>query len=352
MGGHYGLFAVMTRTRDEVFIEFSDDYGRWARHAETNVDPVFSAKNAGSSGGNNARTTVFSAAEKAQWKPVEFAFKPGSTRAETGFAYKPMWLPGHMPRLDWMLWFLALKPDTQMLKRLYSRSRQLYDQEDGSCAADHSAQKALLAQLRLHGVRLLPPYFLRLLIGLLTGDAAVLSLLHSTRNTELWDQNWEIDANDASANGLHDTGSRYIRVRLIPFIFNEAWSWRDACTFWKTPTTPMWRAADAGWELLPPVNITMLRGILRLLQEDDGEVVEDTLTGVGAGEISIHAKSPRNEGAGTGRAAAATRARLPAHLQPETAAQMIQRTLFRGSARSAGSASNTNVTQSVPKKGT
>jgi len=60
----YGLFASMTTRRPEILIE-------------------------GSSDGN-------------VWQTYEFVYKPGTlTRA-------PSILPGHMPRLDWQMWFAAL----------------------------------------------------------------------------------------------------------------------------------------------------------------------------------------------------------------------------------------------------
>ncbi len=60
----YGLFAVMTQSRDEVQVEVSDD-------------------------GEN-------------WRPVRFRAKPDSAGAS--------WVAPDMPRLDWQLWFAALGP--------------------------------------------------------------------------------------------------------------------------------------------------------------------------------------------------------------------------------------------------
>jgi hypothetical protein len=60
----YGLFAVMTTSRDEIVIEGSDD--------------------------------------RLNWKAYEFRFKPGDVNA------RPGWLGPHMPRLDWQMWFAAL----------------------------------------------------------------------------------------------------------------------------------------------------------------------------------------------------------------------------------------------------
>ena len=60
----YGLFAVMTTTRDEIVIEGSDDGVRWREYA--------------------------------------FRYKPGDLRR------RPPWNIPHQPRLDWQMWFAAL----------------------------------------------------------------------------------------------------------------------------------------------------------------------------------------------------------------------------------------------------
>ncbi len=60
----YGLFAVMTRARDEIVIEVSAD-GR-------------------------------------EWREWPFHYKPGEPRRA------PPWVAPHMPRLDWQCWFAAL----------------------------------------------------------------------------------------------------------------------------------------------------------------------------------------------------------------------------------------------------
>ncbi len=60
----YGLFAVMTRTRDEIVIEVS--------------------------------------ADGSEWREWPFRYKPGDPRRA------PPWVAPHMPRLDWQMWFAAL----------------------------------------------------------------------------------------------------------------------------------------------------------------------------------------------------------------------------------------------------
>ncbi len=62
----YGLFAVMTTERPEIVIEGSRD--------------------------------------GVEWRPYEFRYKPGE------LARRPPWVAPHQPRLDWQMWFEALRP--------------------------------------------------------------------------------------------------------------------------------------------------------------------------------------------------------------------------------------------------
>lgn len=70
VANNYGVFAVMTQTRPEIVIE-------------------------GSSDGVN-------------WQPYRFAYKPGDPERA------PHWSIPHQPRLDWQLWFAALKPEPEL----------------------------------------------------------------------------------------------------------------------------------------------------------------------------------------------------------------------------------------------
>jgi hypothetical protein len=65
----YGLFAVMTTTRNEIIVEGSND-------------------------GVN-------------WLPYEFKYKPGDVNR------RPMFVAPFQPRLDWQMWFAALGNDQQ-----------------------------------------------------------------------------------------------------------------------------------------------------------------------------------------------------------------------------------------------
>ena len=63
----YGLFRVMTRERPEITVEGSDD--------------------------------------GVTWKPYRFRWKPGELDR------RPRFTTPHMPRLDWQMWFAALRGD-------------------------------------------------------------------------------------------------------------------------------------------------------------------------------------------------------------------------------------------------
>jgi predicted DCC family thiol-disulfide oxidoreductase YuxK len=79
----YGLFAVMTTERPEIEVEGSED-------GET-------------------------------WKPYTFRWKPG----EIGRA--PRFCPPHMPRLDWQMWFAALRGDCRSAPWFLGFERRLLE---------------------------------------------------------------------------------------------------------------------------------------------------------------------------------------------------------------------------------
>ena len=43
---------------------------------------------------------------KTGWEPIEFPFKPGALDVAPRFVLPPF----HLPRVDWLLWFVALRP--------------------------------------------------------------------------------------------------------------------------------------------------------------------------------------------------------------------------------------------------
>lgn len=113
IANNYGVFAVMTQTRPEIVIE-------------------------GSSDGLN-------------WQAYRFAYKPGDPERA------PDWSIPHQPRLDWQLWFAALKPKPE-------------------------------------------PWFENLMLGLLSNEVAVLRLL--------------------AENPFAVKPPRYIRARLFDYRFS------------------------------------------------------------------------------------------------------------------------------------
>jgi hypothetical protein len=77
----YGLFSVMTTARPELVVEGSDDGGR-------------------------------------TWRPYGFRWKPGDPRRP------PRQVAPYQPRLDWQMWFAALRPspeDETWLRNLLGR---------------------------------------------------------------------------------------------------------------------------------------------------------------------------------------------------------------------------------------
>lgn len=110
VGCHYGLFANMTKIRNEILIEVSRD--------------------------------------ETHWHSVELPFKPGDPdlppKVVTPFF--------HMPRVDWVFWFLAFRPVKEML----------------------------------------PKWFWLLVVSVMEGDnPRVLELLHPTANAEAFDRAME-----------------------------------------------------------------------------------------------------------------------------------------------------------------
>jgi hypothetical protein len=74
IGVHYGLFASLTKSREELIIEVSDGDGK-------------------------------------NWRPVRFRYKPGSDldSSSSSSSLKFVYFL-HMPRLDFACWYLSLKP--------------------------------------------------------------------------------------------------------------------------------------------------------------------------------------------------------------------------------------------------
>lgn len=138
VGNHYGLFATMTTQRDEVRVEVAvnPQPGR-------SFDPRRQGLSTGAAAGRDEASTAAAAADSAalQWQPVRFRYKPDDVDAPPA----TVWPFFHIPRLDWCMWFVALKPS----------------------------------------VRAYPTWFWHLLLCLLEHDEDVLRLLHPATTTML-----------------------------------------------------------------------------------------------------------------------------------------------------------------------
>ena len=145
LGSHYGLFAHMTKIRNEIIIEVSND--------------------------------------KTHWNSVEFLAKPGDPDLPPKVLH-PLF---HLPRVDWVFWFLAFKPSMEQL----------------------------------------PKWFWNLVVSIMEGDnVEVLGLLHPTLNqqclaTARADQTERINANQTTSTGVAEKIPlfRYVRVRLLNYTF-------------------------------------------------------------------------------------------------------------------------------------
>lgn len=124
----YGLFTVMTTSRPEIGVEGSDDRRVWKEY-------------------------------KFKWKPDELN-------------QSPRWVAPHQPRLDWQMWFAALR---------------------GNC------QNA--------------PWFVNFMIRLLQGSTDVVELLEE--------------------NPFPETPPRYVRAVLYDYRFTDVETKREIGTWWK-----------------------------------------------------------------------------------------------------------------------
>ncbi len=109
----YGLFRVMTRERPEITVEGSDD-------------------------GVN-------------WKPYRFRWKPGELDR------RPRFVTPHMPRLDWQMWFAALRGDCRREPWFLRFEQRLLE-----------GSPEVLALLRENPFPDHPPHYLRARLSLYT----------------------------------------------------------------------------------------------------------------------------------------------------------------------------------------
>jgi hypothetical protein len=304
VGCHYGLFAHMTKTRDEVLIEVSPDYAELVKSLDGDI---------------------IEAEARAKWLPVPFLYKPGSAVDEIGIK-RVSWPPLHMPRLDWRLWFVPLNGMTQALGSAIASMRlkadaqykKALDADDAAAstpaaASSNNGTKPAKKMTKVQQVRLatkegsafltqeagkvMPRWLLVLLCGVLEADKAVCSLLGDCSHLPSLSVSplgapaaGEALSGDAVMN--HDT---HVRVTLARYDFATAATAKGA---WQVgpPRT-----------LLPPVS---LGGLFSLLDAKDG--------------ITVASSSM------TERDKQSRMAQMPAEMQPETAADIIKRALLKG----------------------
>lgn len=171
-GSHYGLFATMTKQRDEIAVEVSVDQCSWHR--------------------------------------LEFRYKPDSLTSPPK-VIRPFY---HLPRLDWVMWFLAFKP-----------SAQLY-----------------------------PRWFWNFLLAILEGDDEILSLLHPSAKNLVHDlRNSLAGKEDRKSPSCISSpeSSLYIRLVLLNYNFVEMKDWQRL---------GYWQAVKKS-ELLPPTQREGLCGL-------------------------------------------------------------------------------------------
>lgn len=351
VGNHYGLFANMTKFRDEILIEVSNDYGDCLNKSKSFLVNG-KAQNKGiekvgqkdDSNGNGEKMDIYSIESKSTWIPIEFAYKPGSGNATDPTdmnEYKAMWPLFHMPRLDWRMWFLPLNPSIRALldgiAAAKIKAELQYDNPSNKQAAVSEAINRTVVTITQQVLSILPKWFLILLVGILDKDETILSLLHHKQKAEYYHREQaNVDPtsifSDPKRDGKRsaevqslldsmkdmkvDIGARdqrHIRIRVASYIFNI-----------DPEKKGLWRVKDIR-SLLPPTNISALYHCI-----DD--------------RAQQHMSEPSPEKPGSTDAAESPRfrpksmlSRLPDHLKPETAAQLIQRTLFnKGNDKSKG----------------
>jgi hypothetical protein len=343
VGNHYGLFANMTKFRDEILIEVSDDYGDYLNKSNSFLvnSSASASQNKGkekdcqkddhnSNNGSGEKTDAYSLESKSTWIPIEFAYKPGSSNATDPTdmnTYKPVWPLFHMPRLDWRMWFLPLNPSIRaLLEGIASakiKAELQYDNPANEKAAVSEAINRTVVTITQQVLSILPKWFLILLVGILDKDETILSLLHHKQKSEYYhdkEANTTIfsdpkrdgkrsvevqsllDSMKGTKVDISARDQRYIRIRIASYTFNA-----------DNDKKGLWHVSDIR-SLLPPTNISALYHCMGDRQ---------------------HKSEPSPEKPGSTDAAESPRfgpksmlSRLPDHLKPETAAQLIQRTLF------------------------
>lgn len=300
---HYGLFAHMTKFRDEVLLEVSDDY--FERSQQQNLG-------------------AFDAEDAALWRPVEFLYKPGSGAGESrqGKIKKILWPPLHMPRLDWRLWFVPLNPSVQAVASAISATKvklasQLAEAQKGDqlsaitnppsdgkpratkVQAVVASSRETVEYLREKVGMVLPKWLLVLLCGILEEDKATAELLGGWATTNDCVSTLEKGRSGKLSGEQVMENRRYVRITISRYSFAPL----SATNVFGT--SGVWQC-EPKRSVLPPCSLGMLYALL------DGK---DDVRATGPGMSEEDRKTRLQD--------------LPDHLKPETAAEIIQRTLFR-----------------------
>lgn len=281
VGCHYGLFAHMTKTRDEIILEYSHDYAGLLESQELKGDEA-------------------SAEKRATWHPVDFRYKPGSSPAE-GWVKPLLWPPLHMPRLDWRLWFIPLNGSVQSLAHmaLAMRTKQV-EQLQKAETADEKANALHVSRVTTgyytqKAISVLPRWLLQLLCGVLEGDIAVLSLLGKSAGLSSSSGGSGGRAGRALSGDEVLANHTHIRVSLARYSF------APLSLAALSGTSSAWSVAEPRL-LLPPLSLGRL---FTFLDEKDGVTVASS-------QMSEADKKTRIS-------------QLPKEMRPETAAEIIQR---------------------------
>lgn len=113
VGNHYGLFATMTKQRDELVIEIAinpepgKSYDPRKQHTTETAHLSSTANTTAAAAGMTSKEDKKHAL---RWYPIHFKYKPDDLNVPPKSVF-PFF---HMPRLDWCMWFIALKPSIKL----------------------------------------------------------------------------------------------------------------------------------------------------------------------------------------------------------------------------------------------
>jgi hypothetical protein len=155
LGGHYGLFAHMTKVRNEIRLEMR--LGNPWRETDRQT-------------GRETEEEKEKEREK-DWEVIEFYYKPDCLSLSPQQVYPSY----HMPRLDWMMWFMAFKPSVSSYPRwMWNFLLSLLENEERDREGEGGGERDSKREREREDVLMLLPDQTRKLIHRL-------HFLHSTR---------------------------------------------------------------------------------------------------------------------------------------------------------------------------